>query len=80
MIKANLLSKEERAWVRVCALSRLLLIGIMNIGLQSHNEEVRKNLEPLLSKDKRALKWLRKECQPAFRSETSVSGVSVEWD
>lgn len=62
MIKANLLSKEERAWVR------------------SHNEEVRRNLEPLLSKDKRALKWLRKECQPAFRSETSVSGVSVEWD
>jgi len=62
MIKASLLSKEERAWVR------------------DHNTECRRKLEPLLGDDKRALRWLRKECQPGFRSEATVSGVSVEWD
>ncbi|KAF8590921.1 Creatinase/aminopeptidase [Ramaria rubella] len=62
MIKASLLSTEERAWVR------------------DHNDECRRKLEPLLRDDKRALRWLRKECQPGFRSETSISGVSVEWD
>ncbi|KIJ40961.1 hypothetical protein M422DRAFT_60541 [Sphaerobolus stellatus SS14] len=62
MIKASMLSKEERQWVR------------------NHNEECRRKLEPLLREDKRALRWLRKECQPAFRSEASVSGVSIEWD
>ncbi|KAF8530500.1 Creatinase aminopeptidase [Hysterangium stoloniferum] len=61
MIKAALLSKEERAWVR------------------NHNEECRQKLEPLLRDDSRALRWLRKECQPGFRSETQVSGFSVEW-
>ncbi|KAF8532523.1 hypothetical protein JB92DRAFT_3080697 [Gautieria morchelliformis] len=62
LIKASLLSKEERAWVR------------------DHNSECRRKLEPLLRDDKRALRWLRKECQPGFRSESSVSGVSVEWE
>lgn len=35
---------------------------------QDHNQNVRKILEPYLVDDKRALKWLRRECPKGFLS------------
>lgn len=49
--------------------------------IKEHNNHVRKTLEPLLEGDKRALKWLRKECQKTFGNEGKGSaGLSIEWD
>ncbi|KAG9055938.1 hypothetical protein FS842_000759 [Serendipita sp. 407] len=49
--------------------------------IKDHNNNVRKTLEPYLAEDKRALKWLRRECQKGFGNEGKGSaGLSIEWD
>jgi Xaa-Pro aminopeptidase len=63
MVRASLLSKDERQWIK------------------DHNLLVKKTLEPYLEGDKRALKWLRKECQKTFGNEGKGSaGLAIEWD
>ncbi|KAG8951448.1 hypothetical protein FRC03_012538 [Tulasnella sp. 419] len=61
MIRAELLTKEERQWIR------------------NHNSSVRAALQPLLQDDKRALKWLKRECTREGPPPTA-GGVKVEWD
>jgi len=49
--------------------------------IKDHNANVRKALEPYLHDDKRALKWLRRECQKGFGNEGKGSaGLAIEWD
>ncbi|KIM29700.1 hypothetical protein M408DRAFT_67274 [Serendipita vermifera MAFF 305830] len=49
--------------------------------IRDHNAEVRRTLEPYLQDDKRALKWLRRECQKGFGNEGKGSaGLAIEWD
>lgn len=49
--------------------------------IKEHNNLVRKTLEPLLENDKRALKWLKKECTKTFGNDGKGSaGLSIEWD
>lgn len=65
LVKASLLSKEERTWIK------------------EHNKGVLKVLEPYLDAlgDKRAVKWLKRECTRAFGNEGKGSaGISIEWD
>jgi len=61
MIRPELLTKEERRWVK------------------NHNAQVRQALIPLLQDDKRALKWLKRECAREGPPVTH-GGVKVEWD
>ncbi|KAG8900170.1 hypothetical protein FRB99_006199 [Tulasnella sp. 403] len=61
MIKPELLTKDERRWVRM------------------HNQNVRLALTPLLLEDKRALRWLKRECSREGPPPTA-GGVKVEWD
>lgn len=61
MIKVDMLTKEERAWVR------------------AHNSLVRQSLAPFLQDDKRALRWLKRECSREGPPPTAA-GVKLEWD
>jgi Xaa-Pro aminopeptidase len=47
--------------------------------IRAHNLQCLEKLAPLLQSDKRALKWLKRECTRGT-SAGSAAGVSVEWD
>ena len=52
--------------------------GLTNFN-QLHNLQCLEKLSPLLQNDKRALKWLKRECSRGS-STGSAAGVSIEWD
>jgi len=60
MVKMELLTKEEKAW------------------LKNHNAQCRLRLAPLLSDDKRAQRWIRRECTKTGPS--SAGGMTLDWD
>lgn len=65
MIKASLLTKEERQWVKD-----------HNAMVRKSLEPLLLELN-----DKTALKYLRRECGKGFGSEgMSGAGISIEWD
>jgi len=49
--------------------------------LKEHNQRCRDLLEPYLKDDKRALKWLRRECDRGIGlAATGPGGIYIDWD
>ncbi|KZS98318.1 Creatinase/aminopeptidase [Sistotremastrum niveocremeum HHB9708] len=67
MVRASMLSKEEKQWIKAGGSS------------SDHNEECRRNLEPLLKDDKRALKWLRRQAERGLGAEPGPGGIHIDW-
>jgi Xaa-Pro aminopeptidase len=81
MVKENMLSKEEKQWLKVCTFDCLSDMDKFLTCLQDHNKRCKEKLEPLLKDDKRALKWLSRESERGIGiAGTGPSGISIDWD
>lgn len=77
LIKPTLLTKEETQWVKVCHVGSPNQTSRSPSYFQTHNSLCYKKLAPLIAHDKRAMRWLKRECERDFVPDEKV--FNIEW-
>jgi Xaa-Pro aminopeptidase len=81
MVKENMLTKDEKQWLKVRSLPLFSRLHWLTCVLQEHNQRCRDLLEPHLRDDKCTLKWLRRECDRGIGlAATGPGGLYIDWD
>lgn len=83
MVKDSMLSKEEKAWIKVRSFTSWGVFWQYPIltYVQDHNRRCLERLEPYIREDKRALKWLRREGERGIGQAGPVAGgLHVDWN
>lgn len=83
MVKENMLTKEEKQWLKVPRRRLTYWAGQLTRCPfpQDHNKKCLERLEPYLKDDKRALKWLKREGDRGIGIAASgPGGITIDWD
>jgi Xaa-Pro aminopeptidase len=87
MVKESMLTKEEKAWIKVRTTFFFPGSCDQSIHLcsctQDHNQRCRERLEPFLrdKDDKRALKWIKRESERGIGIVgLGPGGICIDWD
>lgn len=79
MVKDGMLTKEEKAWIKV-RIKNMSSLLFNPTCLQEHNQRCHEKLAPQLKDDKRALKWLKREAERGIGLASGPPGIDIDWD
>lgn len=83
MVKENMLTKEEKQWLKVLRWQLTYWAGQLTRRpfSKDHNKKCVERLEPYLKDDKRALKWLKREADRGIGvAAPGPGGITIDWD